>query len=1112
VSPFPKQHLTVGGTDPFLPLLLQSINYATHIRIATAFTRMTGYELIQSALAEAAERGARIQIVTGDYLSITDPQALRYLMLLKDAGANVRIFQSDGKISFHMKTYLFERRHGTSLELEDGCAFVGSSNITRSALKQGLEWNLRVDANEDPKRFQTIVSEFDSVYHNERCKDLTHLWIDQYVKRIPEISTSAPTEPGQGETIPIPTPNDVQSNVLDALAVSREQGYRRGLVVMATGLGKTWLSAFDTKAMSAKRVLFVAHREEILEQGEKTFLRIHPSAKVGRYMGRERDVNVDMLFASVQTLGREHHLENFRADYFDYVIVDEFHHAAARTYQRLLGHFAPRFLLGLTATPDRTDQSDILHLCDDNLVYSNDIFDGINAKLLCPFQYYGIGDDSVDYKEISWRNGRFDPNQLYNQLATNARARHNLNVWKEHHQQRTLAFCISKNHAEFMAKYFSRHGVKAVPVHSDSETRRNDALEQLERGLIDVVFSVDLFNEGVDLPAIDTVLMLRPTESKILFLQQLGRGLRQSPETGKKKLVCLDFIGNHISFFRKAEALYNIGATNSARRDFLDKTKEGALELPEGCFVNYDLKALDFMTKLIETRTDQQEDIYRSLRNSMGRRPTLSEFYRAGGAVNTIRKEHGQWLQFVNSEKDLSGDEQACLSSHHGFFAELETTNMTKSFKCILLEALIELDGFRMEPTIDELAKQSFLLLERRRLLQQDLPDEFRSAPEVDNVLPSGWIKYWNKNPVKAWLGGNTNEATTFFHLKNDKFSYSKEVKSELVDVFGLLVQELLSYRLIQYESRLSSKATNTNAENNVVPLAKAEPNSIPYFSDLRIACGYFRTSAHEDENIELQSLPATYGKLDPSRHFIARAAGNSMNGGKHPILDGDLLLLEAVTPSSAGSLTGQIVAIERADVTGDDQFLLRGVKKDETGKRQLIAQNPEFEIIPTTEEMTPFARFKSVIDPLDFHLHKPLTREEIPPLFNLRFNTGLWQSGHVCPKGHSDQFLLVTLNKQGKLKEHQYHDYFIDCDHFHWQSQNSTSTNVARGQAIINHQKNGSRVHLFVRRLKLQGGKGAPFFYCGSVSYKSYEGEKPMSVTWLLDTSLPDYLLEEFK
>ena len=190
---------------------------------------------------------------------------------------------------------------------------------------------------------------------------------------------------------------------------------------MATGLGKTWLAAFDSQQFNAGRLLFVAHREEILNQAEETFVRIHPNKKVGRYNGDTRDTDVDMLFASIQSLGREQHLEKFATDHFDYIVVDEFHHAAARTYQRLLAYFRPRFLLGLTATPDRTDQSDILTLCDDNLVFSKGLFEGIKTKLLCPFHYQGVA-DVVDYREISWRNGKFDPNELVNQLATHARA------------------------------------------------------------------------------------------------------------------------------------------------------------------------------------------------------------------------------------------------------------------------------------------------------------------------------------------------------------------------------------------------------------------------------------------------------------------------------------------------------------------------------------------------------------------------------------------------------------------------------------------------------------------------------------------------------------------
>ena len=216
------------------------------------------------------------------------------------------------------------------------------------------------------------------------------------------------------------------------------------------------------------------------------------------------------------------------------------------------------------------------------------------------------------------------------------RARHNLKHWRDHEQTRTLAFCVSKKHADFMTDYFNRNGVTSVSVHSDSKVLRNEALSQLKAGTIQVIFSVDLFNEGVDLPSIDTVLMLRPTDSKILFLQQLGRGLRHSPATGKERLVVLDFIGNHISFFRKPEALFQVGVTNKARKEFIDQIKDQSLELPEGCFVNYDLKSIDFMEQLIVTKVEPQLEIYRALRESYGRRPALAEFYRAGGAVDTI--------------------------------------------------------------------------------------------------------------------------------------------------------------------------------------------------------------------------------------------------------------------------------------------------------------------------------------------------------------------------------------------------------------------------------------------------------------------------------------------
>lgn len=1097
-----QAYLSTGGDDPFLPKLLHAINHADRIDMAVAFIRSTGLNLLYQALFEAIkDKRATLRLVTGDYLEVTKPAALRQLMLLKELGADIKVYASGGTNSFHMKAYIFlnQAKQGH----ESGCAFVGSSNISKMALTEGLEWNLRVDSSENPSRFNGIKDKFDQLFGDQNVKELTHEWIDAYqIRYANSQSLQKPTPVDLPEAPPVP--NEVQAEALDALHATREEGYRRALVVLATGMGKTWLSAFDAKAINAKRILFVAHREEILDQAERTFVRIFPDTKVGRYTGQQRELHVDMLFASVQTIGKTRHLDQFAKDYFDYIVVDEFHHAAARTYQQLLVHFQPRFLLGLTATPERTDQADILYLCDDNLAYRQGLADGINKALLCPFHYYGIGDEHVNYQEIPWRNNRFDPEALVNQLATQARARHALLKWRELHQSRTLAFCVSRRHADFMAQYFNRYDVPAVSVHSESQVRRNEALEQLTQGKIAVVFSVDLFNEGVDVPAIDTVMMLRPTESKILFQQQLGRGLRFSPDTDKKHLVVIDFIGNHISFFKKAEALFQMASNNSARREFINQAEAENLPLPEACFVNYDLQAIDIMRALVSTRFDAQLEIYRGLRESLDRRPTLSEFHMGGGAVTTVRREHEQWLGLVADEGDLEPDEKVVFDLHKDFFGELEVTPMTKSFKMILLQAFIELDGFANNVDLKDLGRLSFDNLHRKRRLLPDLPEQFRGIEALNEQSGKAWQAYWQRNPVAAWIGGNRNAQSSFFSVRNDAFSFNQAVAPEHVGAIASLTQELLNFRLLQYESRTEAPTNVT-----VLPASVEEQQQIPFFSDLKIACGYFRTSEHSSENIENISLPLSYGKLDPARHFIARASGDSMDGTKNPIKDGDYLLLELISSESAGSISNQTMAIERQDATGDDQYLLRDVKKRLDGGYDLIARNPEYPVFQANEEMRTFARLKAVISPLALALHKSFMREDIPPLFGAEFNPGSWQSGHVKIRDSKDQYLLVTLNKQGKLQEHQYHDYFIDKYNFHWQSQNSTSPDSGKGQGIINHIGDESEVHLFVRKNKLEGKTAAPFIYCGTLTYESHTGAKPMSVVWKMNEPLTDELYE---
>jgi hypothetical protein len=634
------------------------------------------------------------------------------------------------------------------------------------------------------------------------------------------------------------------------------------------------------------------------------------------------------------------------------------------------------------------------------------------------------------------------------------------------------------------AKQFLQEGVRAAAVYAGSAIGRSEALKQLADGQLDVIFSVDLFNEGVDLPSIDTVLMLRPTESKILFLQQLGRGLRLA--SGKDQLVVIDFIGNHHSFLHKPQALAQVGATYRQLAAFARQVEEGRLQLPAGCFINYDPRLIDFLKQLDANGT--KED-YEALKAVLGRRPTLVEFYRSGTSMQRMSQQYGHWFALVEDRGDLSDVERAAARVHSAFLLELEKTRLTKSFKMVLLEAFQELDGWRTSPTLALLAQRSWQVLQRRRPLLVDLPDDLLDTGDGTSV---GWQSYWRSNPVNAWIGGNVSEsAPRFFQLEGELFKPSFAVDDGQREVVAGLVQEIIDYRLATYEARQTTDMPSAE----VVPLDRYRRSRIelPYFPNLPIACGHFKAGRADAE--KLVSIGSGYGSLDPARNFIARASGNSMNGGKSPIRDGDYLLLEVVNATKAGSITGNTMAIERQDETGDNQYLLRVVTKTKDGRYILKANNPDYADLEANDEMRTFARLRAVVDPLDLALGQSFLREDIPPLFGEIYNPGNWNSGHIVLKERKAHILLVTLNKQGKAEDHHYIDHWIDNTTFHWQSQNSTTSSSTRGRGLINHSTLGISLHLFVRERKLHGGKGAPFTYQGRVEYVRHTGEAPMSV-----------------
>lgn len=1107
------QLITGGQPDPFLPHLLTAMHKARTVEIAVSFIRAKGLQLLLPDLHEVLNNAGQIRIVTSDYLDITEPEALRHLAILQERGALVRVFEAGSNTSFHMKAYIFSwSEHGAQC----GRAFIGSSNISQQALRAGLEWNYRVDYPGD-RGFLEARARFSAVYSDFRTVPLTHEWITTYSAR--QRSPDRSVAPGSDETLPPPVPHQVQVEALDALDRTRRSGYRRGLVVLATGLGKTWLSAFDVEQADAKRVLFVAHREEILVQAAETYQRIRPNAKIGFWKGSRRDAEFDILFASIQTIGREQHLNRFSRDFFDYIVVDEFHHAAASSYRRLLRHVHPRFLLGMTATPSRTDNADILTFCDDNLVYQQTIVDGINRKLLVPFRYYGIVDQNVDYDVIPWRSGRFDPTELSNRLATISRARHSLDVWRTHSLSRTLAFCASRNHADFTADFFRRAGVQAVAAHGTSEVTREDALSGLESGEIAVVFSVDLFTEGIDVPSIDSVMMLRPTESSILFLQQLGRGIRLSE--GKQDLVVLDFVANHASFLHKPMALMGRSMTRQELADFAREYEEGALDLPAGCYINFDPEYIDFLKRLTDGTVETD---YRRLRDSLGRRPSALEFYRGGGSLRTVRQNHGHWYSFVRREGDLAEDEAQIVERLGEFLKELETTAITKSFKMILLEAFQELDGWQTAPSLAELARASWQVLQRRPELQVDLPLREGEFDFAAADPPQFWYNYWRRNPIAAWIGESSAQrdaSSAYFAIdaanpvesippyQYERFASRLSIATDETELFAGMVQELIDLRLAQYGDRSGSYLPgNSDVENdsddNDSAVRRVE---VPYFAELAIACGHFRTGS---PGVEEYRTVNAHGHHATSQTplFIAEAHGTSMDAGNNPIRSGDKLLLQLLQRKDDlfASANGEIVAVERSQGDGTHAYLLRIVVEDGRGGFLLRANHPDYEDIAVNKDLTDrirtVARLIRVVDPLEFRIGEPFLREDTPPLFGEEFNPGNWNSGHVTLHGGTTHVLLVTLDKRGRAQDHRYVDHWIDVDktRFHWQSQRNSTPTDKKGREIINHQQEGRAIHLFVRDQKLQDGKAAPFVYHGRVRYITHRGSKPMNVEFELD------------
>lgn len=489
-------------------------------------------------------------------------------------------------------------------------------------------------------------------------------------------------------------PRGAQIESLYALENSRAEGAVKGLVQAATGVGKTYLAAFDSAKY--KRVLFVAHREEILRQAAVSFRNVRCSEDYGFFDGKQKDTDKAVIFASVATLGRKEYLTDayFASNYFDYLVIDEFHHAVNDQYRRIVDYFKPQFLLGLTATPERMDGKNIYEICDYNVPYEISLKEAINKGMLVPFHYYGIYDET-DYSSLHLVKGRYDEKELNETYIGNVR-RYDLiyKYYKKYRSRRALGFCCSRQHAEEMAREFCERGVEAVAVYSNADGEfsedRERAIEKLRNQEIKVIFSVDMFNEGVDIAELDMVMFLRPTESPIVFLQQLGRGLRTC--RGKEYLNVLDFIGNYEKAGRAPRLL-------SGGKDLGGKTafSYSDIEYPDDCMVDFDMRLIDLFRELdrrsLSVRERIRQEYYRVKELFNGKVPTRMELFTyMEDDIYQYCMKHAKenpfrrYLEFLKEMDELSAEEEAVYAGiGREFLTLIETTDMQKVYKMPIL-------------------------------------------------------------------------------------------------------------------------------------------------------------------------------------------------------------------------------------------------------------------------------------------------------------------------------------------------------------------------------------------------------------------------------------------
>lgn len=764
-----------------LSTLVKELNNCDKFIFSVAFITMSGLTPILETLKDLEARGINGKILTTDYLNFSEPRALKKLLEFKNL--EVGVFTQE---NFHTKGYIFQKEDKYTL-------IIGSSNLTQTALASNKEWNLKVTSLENGELVQDVLKEFNLMWDNADV--LTEDWISEYelvYKAQKNITKMQKLSNVKSKKL---TPNSMQIEAVRALDKLRKEGKDKALLISATGTGKTYLSAFDVQNAKPKKLLFLVHREQILKQAMNSFKAVLGNEiSMGLLSGNKKETDSDYLFSTIQMMSKDDVHTKFKPDHFDYIIIDETHKAGSSSYLKLMKYFKPKFLLGMTATPERTDGFNIYELFDYNIAYEIRLQQAMEENLLCPFHYFGITDLMVDGKLI-------DDTTDFSKLVSDVRVDNIINKINFYgysgDRVKGLIFCSRKEEAKDLSVLFNKRGYQTVALCGDaSPDQREEAINMLEQDSredgLDYIFTVDIFNEGVDIPAVNQVVMLRPTESSIVFVQQLGRGLRKSPD--KEFVVIIDFIGNYKKNFLIPIAL---SGNRTYNKDTIRKyVAEGNRVIPGCSTVNFDKISKERIYESINntkfTNLMLLKEEYANLKNKLGRIPMLLDFYKNGAIDPLIILDYSNsyysFLKKVENEYDqvLSVSQKKMLE-----FVSTQLSSGKRPHELILLKMIMD----RQTINIDEFEKE----LEDKFNIKNDSLTIEKSI----NMLKGGFIAGSDKKKYSDCI---------FIELDSNAVKNTKEFNNALQNKeFVRLLNDVIEYSLQVYEDNYANRYNETN-------------------------------------------------------------------------------------------------------------------------------------------------------------------------------------------------------------------------------------------------------------------------------------------------------------